>query len=88
MIEDGRVLVDGETIEFGFKARANVRIEIMGEGMRWLREKLMVIVNKLLGYVSNLFVEGEIAAAACVESRNAWMRAMEGTSMDDLKCVM
>jgi 23S rRNA pseudouridine2604 synthase len=87
LIEDGRVLVDGETIELGFKARANARIEITGEGTRWLREKLTVIVNKPPGYVSNLPAEGEIAAAACVEPRNAWMRAMEGTPMDDLKRV-
>ena len=87
LIEDGRVLVDGETIELGFKARANARIEITGEGTRWLREKLTVIVNKPPGYVSNLPAEGEIAAAACVEPRNAWMRAMEGAPMDDLKRV-
>ena len=87
LIADGRVRVNGKVItEQGHRASPTTStIEITGEGARWLRSKLTLAVHKPPGLVSNLPTGDEVSASACVEPRNAWMRAMREVPMDDLK---
>lgn len=87
LIADGLVFVDGVRVrEQGFKCSpTRAKIEISREAEAWLGSKLTLVVHKPPGLVSNLPSEGEIAAWTCVEPRNAWMRAMEGMPMEDLK---
>ena len=72
LISRGVVTVEGAVAKQGDKALSDARIEIAdAAGARWLRAKVTVVLNKPVGWVSNLPGPGEREASELVTARNA-----------------
>ena len=72
LISRGVVTVEGAVAKQGDKALSDARIEIAdAAGARWLRAKVTVVLNKPVGWVSNLPGPGEREAFELVTARNA-----------------
>ena len=72
LISRGVVTVEGAVARQGDKALSDARIEIAdAAGARWLRAKVTVVLNKPIGWVSNLPGPGEREASELVTARNA-----------------
>jgi 23S rRNA pseudouridine2604 synthase len=72
LISRGVVTVDGAVARQGDKALSDARIDIAdAAGARWLRSKITVVLNKPVGFVSNLPGPGEREASELVTARNA-----------------
>ena len=72
LISRGVVTVEGAVAKQGDKALSDARIEIAdAAGARWLRAKVTVVLNKPIGWVSNLPGPGEREASELVTARNA-----------------
>ena len=53
-IENGWVKIDGELAVLGQKVTEDVNIELLGEARKLLDDSLTILVNKPVGYVSNM----------------------------------
>ena len=72
LISRGVVTVEGAVARQGDKALSDACIEIAdAAGVRWLRAKVTVVLNKPIGWVSNLPGPGEREASELVTARNA-----------------
>ena len=72
LISRGVVTVEGAVARQGDKALSDACIESAdAAGVRWLRAKVTVVLNKPVGWVSNLPGPGEREASELVTARNA-----------------
>ncbi len=71
LIAKGLVKVDGEIVsQLGTKVLPSVRIEITGRAQRMLDEKVTILINKPVGYVSSQPEGGYRAAVELVRPEN------------------
>jgi 23S rRNA pseudouridine2604 synthase len=85
LISRGVVTVDGAVAKQGDKALSDARIEIAdAAGARWLRSKITVVLNKPVGFVSNLPGPGEREASELVTGRNAFRESDREGLLDAL----
>ena len=84
LIARGAVTVDGIVVSQGDKARPGARIEVSSDvGREWLRGKVTVVLNKPVGFVSNLPSRGETEASTLITPRNADVRGDHRAADDD-----
>lgn len=70
-IEQGLVKVDGQIISVqGTKIRPDAKIELFKEAEDKQREKVTILLNKPVGYVSNLPEKGYIPAIELIDEKN------------------
>lgn len=71
LIAKGLVKVDGAVVsQLGTKVLPSVRIEITGRAQRILDEKVTILINKPIGYVSSQPEDGHKAAVELVRPEN------------------
>jgi 23S rRNA pseudouridine2604 synthase len=88
LISRGVVTVDGAVAKQGDKALSDARIEIAdAAGARWLRSKITVVLNKPVGFVSNLPGPNEREASELVTGRNAFRESDREGLLDALDDV-
>lgn len=75
-IEAGLVVVDGEVIsELGTKVSPNAKIELKAEAARKQSNKVTILLNKPIGYVSGQPEKGYSAAIELITPQNQYRRA-------------
>jgi len=71
LISRGLVKVNGETVEkLGTKVLPDVKIEITGQAKKILEDKMTILINKPIGYVSSQPEDGYKAAVELVTAKN------------------
>jgi len=72
-IERGLVVVDGERIsELGTKVSPDAEIELTQEGIARQQTQVTILLNKPIGYVSNLAEDGHKLAASLISISSRW----------------
>ncbi|MBI9020302.1 MAG: rRNA pseudouridine synthase [Verrucomicrobia bacterium] len=72
-IERGLVVVDGERIsELGTKVSPDAKIELTQEGLARQQTQVTILLNKPIGYVSNLAEDGYKLAASLISTASRW----------------
>lgn len=73
LIEKGLVKVDGVVVDtLGAKVLPSVKIELLGQGEKILAEKVTIVINKPVGFVSSQPEKGYRAAVELVTASNQW----------------
>lgn len=71
LIEKGLVKVNGVVVDqLGTKVEDNVKIELLGEGKKQLAEKVTIILNKPVGFVSSQPEDGYRTAMELLRAEN------------------
>ena len=70
LIERGLVYVDGKKAVVGQKAAANADIEIRQEGLKELADKVTILLNKPVGYVSGQPEPGYTPAVVLIQEKS------------------
>lgn len=70
IIESGWVLVNGQVATVGQKALETDSIELLPPAHEWLNDKITVILNKPVGYVSGQAEDDYIPAVKLITSQN------------------
>ncbi len=71
-ISRGWVRVNGRLAELGMKVRAEDRIEVAAEARREQGERVTVLLNKPVGYVSGQAEDGYLPAKVLIRPENRW----------------
>lgn len=71
-IARGWVKVDGKTAQTGQKVRPNACIEILAKAKREQSERVTILINKPVGYVSGQAEDGYEPARVLVRAENHW----------------
>ncbi|WP_051940651.1 pseudouridine synthase [Stenoxybacter acetivorans] len=71
-IEQGWVKVNGQTAVLGQKVRPNDRIDLMRQAHQQQAQRVTILLNKPVGYVSAQAEKGYKAAAELITSENHW----------------
>jgi 23S rRNA pseudouridine2604 synthase len=86
-IESGLVSVNGEVVStLGLKVSEDVQVELLPEAKKEKSEKVTILLNKPLGYVSNLPEPGYTPAVALIVAERQFRskRALKKSYMDKL----
>lgn len=72
-IEKGWVLVDGKPAELGQKVGPRARIELLAQAGKTQQQRVTVLLNKPVGYVSGQAEDGYKPAKTLVTPQNRWV---------------
>src|SRR4051812_35208389 len=76
LIEQGLVKVNGEIVnQLGLKVGPEAKVEVVQEGQRQLDQKVTIIVNKPIGFVSSQPEDGYRSAVELITPENTEEKA-------------